>query len=67
MLTQSGTGVTKLSGAQHPKVELEAIADLSDTGLRTVVVTNQRGVARGVVSEHVLHEIHRQMRAEIGA
>jgi D-glycero-D-manno-heptose 1,7-bisphosphate phosphatase len=46
---------------------LEALADLADAGLRAVVVTNQRGVARGVVSEGVLDEIHRRMRAEIAA
>jgi histidinol-phosphate phosphatase family protein len=45
----------------------EALADLADAGLRVVVVTNQRGVARGVVSESVLGEIHRRMRAEIAA
>jgi D-glycero-D-manno-heptose 1,7-bisphosphate phosphatase len=43
----------------------DALALLSRGGCRLVVVTNQRGVARGLMSEADLDEIHRRMRAEL--
>jgi D-glycero-D-manno-heptose 1,7-bisphosphate phosphatase len=46
---------------------LEALAAVADAGLRAVVVTNQRGVARGVMSARTVDEIHDRMRAEIAA
>jgi D-glycero-D-manno-heptose 1,7-bisphosphate phosphatase len=42
-----------------------ALAMLSNAGLRLIVVTNQRGVARGVMTEAALQEIHRRMLAEL--
>ena len=44
-----------LSGA------VEAIAQLSSTGFRMFVVSNQRGIARGIVKESDVHEMHRRM------
>jgi len=44
----------------------EAIARLTKAGHRLVVCTNQAGVARGMLSIEVVHEIHRRMLDEIG-
>jgi D-glycero-D-manno-heptose 1,7-bisphosphate phosphatase len=43
----------------------EALAALNGLGFLLVVVTNQRGVALGIVSEEVLDEIHRLMAEEL--
>jgi len=40
------------------KGSLEAIARLSQAGYRVVVVTNQSGIARGLLSSRTLFEIH---------
>ena len=45
----------------------EALAEIHSHGMRAVVVTNQRGVARGVLSEEALEEIHRRMCSEVAA
>jgi len=48
----------------------EALAELKHMGYKLIVVSNQSGVARGIVTEKVLGEIHdrlRQMLAEKGA
>lgn len=39
----------------------DAIARMTGAGLRVVVVTNQRGIARGLVTEGDVLEIHRRM------
>lgn len=44
---------------------LDAIAALTKAGKRIFVVTNQRGVGRGVMSEEALNDVHRHMLAEI--
>jgi N-acetylglucosaminyldiphosphoundecaprenol N-acetyl-beta-D-mannosaminyltransferase len=47
-----------------------AIRRLNQAGVRVIVVTNQRGVARGLMSESTLHDVHQTMRerlAEHGA
>lgn len=44
---------------------IEAIAGLSGIFGKIVVVTNQRGVGRGLMSLETLREIHRQMREQI--
>ena len=41
----------------------EAIRLLNDHGLKTVVVTNQSGVARGYFPESLIHLIHERMQA----
>lgn len=47
-----------------------ALAELKDMGYKLIVTTNQSGVARGIVSEKVLEEIHDRLKyllAEQGA
>jgi len=44
----------------------EAIARLTRAGHRLVVCTNQAGVARGMLSIEVVHEIHRRMVDAVG-
>lgn len=44
----------------------EAIAELESTGFVPVVVSNQRGVARGVVSCETLREIEQRIQADLG-
>ncbi|HKY05611.1 MAG TPA: HAD-IIIA family hydrolase, partial [Blastocatellia bacterium] len=39
----------------------EAIRLINDAGLKTIVVTNQSGVARGMYTEETLEEIHRKL------
>ncbi len=40
---------------------LEAIAKLNKAGYLVAVATNQSGVARGLFTEHTLHQIHEKM------
>lgn len=49
-----------------PGVE-EAIARLNRSGRRTIVVTNQRGIARGLFSESDLHALHHSLRQHLAA
>lgn len=44
----------------------DALARLCAGGLRPFIVTNQRGVARGRLSQAELDDIHRRMLAELG-
>jgi D-glycero-D-manno-heptose 1,7-bisphosphate phosphatase len=44
---------------------LNAIADLSCIFSRIFIVTNQRGVGLGLMTEKALHEIHEKMISEI--
>lgn len=43
----------------------EALKVLKEMGVRLIVVTNQRGIARGVMTERDLEEIHRRMLEEL--
>jgi histidinol-phosphate phosphatase family protein len=43
-----------------------AVRELFDAGLRVVIVTNQRGIARGLMKEEDLADIHARMVAAIG-
>ncbi|MBS1630623.1 MAG: HAD-IIIA family hydrolase [Bacteroidetes bacterium] len=45
----------------------EAIAALSEIFGKIIIVTNQRGVGRGLMSLDGLHEIHKLMREKIAA
>lgn len=44
---------------------IEALALLRAQGMRLIVVTNQRGIARGLMAEEDLRDIHTRMRAEL--
>ncbi len=46
---------------------LEGLQLLAELNARLLVVTNQRGIARGLMSERDLNGIHDRMRAEIAA
>jgi D-glycero-D-manno-heptose 1,7-bisphosphate phosphatase len=45
----------------------EVLPRVRDEGYLAVVVTNQRGIARGLMTENALHEIHRSMQQELVA
>jgi D-glycero-D-manno-heptose 1,7-bisphosphate phosphatase len=45
----------------------EAIARLSQAGVRTVVVTNQQGVGKGLMTIGDLDRVHARLRAEVEA
>lgn len=44
---------------------LDALRLVAEAGVPAAVVTNQRGVARGAVSERVLNQLHDRMKAEV--
>ncbi len=48
-----------------PGVEL-ALKSLSQAGFKIVVVTNQSGVARGMLTEETLEEIHAELKRQLG-
>ena len=43
----------------------EALRLLKEAGIRVIIVTNQRGIARGLMAERDLEEIHKRMLAEL--
>jgi mannose-1-phosphate guanylyltransferase / phosphomannomutase len=43
----------------------KAVKLLNDNGLKTIVVTNQPVLARGLCNERVLQEIHQKLRSEL--
>ena len=58
----SNAGAVKLlPGVEH------AIRSLAQAGYKIVVVTNQSGVARGMLSEETLDVIHAEMRRQLAA
>jgi D-glycero-D-manno-heptose 1,7-bisphosphate phosphatase len=75
-LDRDGTLNTKLPPGQyveHPdQLELlpgaaAAVARLNRAGLRTCLVTNQRGIALGLMSSADLDAVHRRLTALLGA
>lgn len=75
-LDRDGTLIEDPGYINHPdQVELldgvaEALIELKRMGYKLIVVTNQSAVARGIVSEQVLSQIHnrlKQLLAEKGA
>jgi D,D-heptose 1,7-bisphosphate phosphatase len=75
-LDRDGTLIEDPGYINHPdQVKLldgasEALIEFGDMGYKKVVVSNQSGVARGMVTEKVLSEIHnrlKQLLAEKGA
>jgi len=69
---RDGTLVHDPGYLNHPdQVQLldgaaEAVRDLRLLGYRIVIVTNQSGVARGIVTEEMLEKIHARLRALLG-
>jgi D-glycero-D-manno-heptose 1,7-bisphosphate phosphatase len=57
----TGEYVTRWSEFQFLPGASEAIARMTGAGLRIVVVTNQRGIARGLVADVDVLDIHRRM------
>ena len=53
--------VKLLPGVDH------AIRSLHQAGYKVIVVTNQSGVARGLITEEMLQEIHAEMRRQLRA
>ena len=45
----------------------EAVARLNAAGLRTILVTNQRGVARGLMSAEDVEAVHARLAGELAA
>lgn len=45
---------------------LEAIANLTQSGWRVVVATNQSGIARGLFDMHALNAMHEKMHRLVG-
>jgi D-glycero-D-manno-heptose 1,7-bisphosphate phosphatase len=43
----------------------EVLAEVVAAGFRTVLITNQRGVSRGLMNLDALHRIHRSMQREL--
>lgn len=43
----------------------DALSSLADAGYRLVVVTNQSGVARGLLSEETLRAVHDELRRQL--
>lgn len=67
MLDRDGTILVERDYLTDPEaVELvegavDGLKRLADLGFGLVVITNQSGVGRGLMTERVLHEIHRRM------
>jgi D-glycero-D-manno-heptose 1,7-bisphosphate phosphatase len=62
-----GDYVTSWDQFQFLPGALTGLARLADSALRLVVVTNQRGIALGRMSEEDLADIHDRMRAAVVA
>lgn len=45
----------------------EALAQLTATQHRLIIITNQRGVSRGIMSESDVQNVHQQLRDELAA
>ena len=46
---------------------LEALATLVQVGYKIIIVTNQSGIARGIMTEDDLVAVHRAMKSEVAA
>ncbi len=44
----------------------EAISRLNQSGFRVIVVTNQRGIARGLIAAETVEQIHARLRQVVG-
>jgi len=61
-----GAYVTRWKDFTFCEGAVEAMRILRRAGYLLIVVTNQRGVGRGLMTEGDLEEIHRRMREELG-
>jgi len=62
---QTGRYVTSWREFRFLPGSVEAIRSLNEAQVRVIVVTNQRGVALGVMSMEELQEVHRRMQEEM--
>ena len=46
---------------------LDALRKLHQAGVRTLIVTNQQGVAKGLIEPRALDDIHQRLRTEVSA
>jgi len=60
-----GEYVTSWAGFEWLPGSREGLAELSRAGFRFIVITNQAGVARGMVDPDELRKIHENMAAEL--
>jgi HAD superfamily hydrolase (TIGR01662 family) len=59
--SRSGRYVTSVDEFRFLDGAEDAIRRLKDAGLRVIVVTNQRGIARGLVAADVVDEMNRRL------
>jgi D-glycero-D-manno-heptose 1,7-bisphosphate phosphatase len=60
-----GEYVSKLDEMEFLPGSVEAIADLSNSGFKVIVITNQRGLATGKIRLADLEAIHRRLRQTV--
>ena len=60
-----GEYVTRWSEFHWVDETIEAMRQLADAGFRFIVVSNQAGIGRGIVSAEAVESINRQMAAEL--
>lgn len=60
-----GCYITRAEELQLLPGAVDGLKRLAQMGLRLIVVTNQRGVARGLITEANLDAIHAKLRAEL--
>ena len=70
-IDRDGTLTEEVGYINHPsRLRLypwsaQAIKALNQNGLRTIVVTNQAGIARGYFNEDLVTQVHEKLRAEM--
>ncbi len=59
------TYITKISEFHFLPGVLEALSTLKRLGFLLVLITNQRGIARGFMTDRDLEEVHEYMQGEL--
>ncbi|MHA7840782.1 MAG: D-glycero-beta-D-manno-heptose 1,7-bisphosphate 7-phosphatase [Gammaproteobacteria bacterium] len=68
VINEDSSHYIKSPAEWHPiPGSLEAIARLNKAGYKTIVTTNQSGIARGYYDENTLEKIHRTMQQALQA
>ncbi|MEM7542101.1 MAG: D-glycero-beta-D-manno-heptose 1,7-bisphosphate 7-phosphatase [Pseudomonadota bacterium] len=68
VINQDSEDFVKSAEEWHPIIgSLEAMARACQKGYRVIVISNQSGVARGILSIHDLNEINREMQRRASA